>query len=383
MNKYKIALIGSGISSGGLVSMLSEFLNYHPGDRVDVALFCTKKFADQYKDINANIRIVITDSLYENKWTNLFGLRYKKEFVRIINDYSPDAVFFITGSSKFGLDKYRSYIVLNNQLFTDFSKVFKQQSLNVSITTFILGLKFRIRTRFISHIFFSSEFSKRESANILRTNKQSVIPFACNKSFIKQEVTDASISKNVETFKLLNIGSIIPYKNQETVIDALSILKEKGYNFYITFIGRTLSKKYKSVCLSKVMKYGLENQVSFIEWLEPSKVIECIDQCDIYINSSETDTCATSVEEGMARIKPVVASDTLFNKEMVRDGGLYYSLNSPESLARAIASYFENDNERFRLATKGYEIAKQWSLTDTARCYYNEIIKDLDEVNGE
>lgn len=379
MADYKIALIGSGNSSGGLVSMLNEFLSYHPGRAVEVTLFCSQSFITPYKNINPNIRIVLTDTLNENKWSSLFGLCYKRSFKKLIKNYEPNAVFFITGSSKFGLGNYRSYIVLNNQLYTNFRRVLKQQSLGVSITTFIYGLKFRLRSNYISYIFYSSEYSKEESQNILKSKKYAVVPFACNRIFYKDTIENDTRARQTKTVKLLNIGSIIPYKNQELVIDALKLIKERGYSFSITFIGRALSKKYLTTCQNKINKYGLSDQVSFIEWLEPNKVIEYIDKSDILINSSETDTCATSVEEGMARCIPVIASDTPFNREMVRDGGLYFSLGNASSLADVIAEYIDSEDLRNQLARRGYDLSRQWTLSDTAKRYYEIIIGELHE----
>lgn len=370
----KIALIGSGISSGGLVSMLSEFLRCHPGGDTEVTLFCSKDFLSHYTNINSSIKIETTDTLSESKWTLFFCNRYQREFVKLIEGYNPDSVFFITGTCKKGLEKYNSYIVLNNQLYTSFKRLFKQRSLKIALTTSIFALKFRRNLKFISHVFFSSEYSKKESMGVLHVKDCIVVPFACNSNFyLPEERVNYEINKVV---KLLNIGSIIPYKNQLVVIEALKLLRDNGYDFQMTFVGKPLSNGYNNTCRRKIAEYRLANNIKFIEWLNQAQIIEVIDNCDIFINSSETDTCATAVEEGMARCKPVIASDTLFNKEMVCDGGLFFSLDNPKSLCKSIIDYIENEGLRREKAQRGYTLSKSWTLQNTARGYYEKILSD-------
>ena len=375
----KIALIGSGVSSGGLVSMLSEFLSYHPGKGVEVSLFCSDEFQRQYPGIHPDIKVQLTDALTETKRSGLFSLSYRVAFIKHIDEYKPDVVFYITGSSKNGLERYKSYIVLNNQLYTDYCKIFKQRSLKVSLTTFVFALRFRHRARKISHIFFSSEYSYRESSEVLPINDYRVVSVACNSNFYGDKSINGRKIQN--TVELLNIGSIIPYKNQLVVIDALKVLKEKGVDFRMTFIGKKLSKGYYKDCITKIKMYGLDDRIEFIDWLPQKGIIEKIDTCDIFINSSDTDTCATAVEEGMARCKPVIASDTPFNREMVRDGGLYFTYDDPTMLADAIVKYINDDDFRNSTAIKGYKLSKKWTLKDTARAYYDKIISDVQNKN--
>lgn len=375
MEIKRIALIGSGISSGGLVSMLRDFLSYRPEGNYEITLFCSKEFAHHYPTLHPSIKVEITDHLRESRLSMIVSTKYKKAFIQQIDNYNPDAVFFISGSSKDGLDHYVTYIVLNNQLYTNIRRIFKQKSLKVILTTLIYAFKFRRRARHITHFFFSSEYSKKESESVLKIHDSKVVPFACNKSFYLE--TPIIKEKKGNLLYLLNIGSFIPYKNQLVVIEALKLLKEKNVRFKQIFIGRVLSSRYYEQCIRKIKAYGLSDNVEIIEWLEQEKVIEQIDACDIYINSSETDTCATSAEEGMARCKPVIASNTLFNKEMVRDGGLYFDLESPITLAEAIVAYANNDALKREKAIKGYEISKKWTLLNTSQSYYQYIIENL------
>ena len=374
MSVVKIALIGSGVSSGGLVSMLKDFLSFSPLN-ADVALFCSRQFSSQYAHINPAIKVVETEALIESKWAQLFKKNYSREFVRLVRDYQPDVVFYITGSSKDGLDDYNSYIVLNNQLYTSIPRLLKQKSLKVFLTTLVNAYSFRRRAKRISHIFFSSEYSREESLSVLHINDSIVVPFACNREFYLDKTPDVKLLG--KTLYLLNVGSIIPYKNQLAVVEGLRVLKERNVDFKMTFVGRPLSRSYYKKCKDKVNEYNLSDSIEFIDWLNPSQIREQIDSCDIYINSSETDTCATSVEEGMARCKPVIASETPFNKEMVRDGGLYFPLDQPTKLADEIIKYINDDDLRNNMAVRGYELSKKWTLKDTARAYYDKIIRDV------
>ncbi|WP_319504957.1 glycosyltransferase [Bacteroides graminisolvens] len=376
----KIALICGGVSSGGLYFLLSDIFCYAPDGDTEVTLFCSEEYIKPYKNINPKIKIQITEELAESKLSSLLVNRYSSAFINFIEDYNPSAVFFISGSCKKGLEKYNTYIVLHNQLYLSYSKIIKQLDLKVALCTMINAWHFNSNLKGLRHIIYSSKFSKEDAIKKHKGIDSTVIPLALNSKF-HENLPETKNDFENDIVHLLNIGSIIPYKNQLVLIEALNILRKKRIKFRATFVGRIISKPYYYLCLYKIKKYGLFDSINFIPWVEASDVPSLIDSCDIYINTSETDTCGTSIEEGMARCKPVIASNTLFNYEKISNCGLYYNLDSPEELASAILQYLNDENLRCNRALEGQKKTKQWTLFETAKAYYEYIINTTTNEN--
>lgn len=274
----KIALIGAGASSGGLVAVLRDILVYDPSDDIEICLFCVKGFLSHI-NISKKIKVVETQYAEETKLEGLVRKKYNKKFIELIKKYNPDAVFYITGTAKMGLEGYKSYIVLNNQLYADIPLILRQKNFKLELGLISKAIQFRRNVKWMDGIFFSSNFS-REHAKKIKTKKSQVISFACNSIFFS-EYKEKILDIDKRHVKLLCIGSIIPYKNQKCVLMALHELQNRGIYAYVTFVGKVLSKKYYKECEKIIEKYSLQKFVTFLKWIKFDAVPSIIDTCAI------------------------------------------------------------------------------------------------------
>ncbi len=371
----KIALMGIGISSGGLVSVLRDLLDYETDADINLLLFCSPGFTKKLPAISKKIEVVETEYAVESKVKAIFGNAYSLELIRLVDSYAPDAVFYIMGSYKKGLERYESYFVLNNQLYTDFPLLFKQQNLKLVGYMSILALKIRSASRKIDHFFFSSAFSQKEAEEKLKISDAKVVPFACNSIFFRDAmVKNAAIQR--DDFNMLCIGSIIPYKNQLSVIQAAHMLHDKGYGVKLKLVGGVISKRYYKKCCRYIQQNGMSDYVEHVCSVPFDEIPAAIDNCDIYVNSSETDTCGTAAEEGMARGAVVIANDVGFNREMVGDAGLYFSVRKPETLVEAVETVINDVSLQMALRDKAHVDSRKRTLKNTAGEYYEYIVQN-------
>lgn len=364
-----------GISSCGLVAVLRDLLNYKPPYNIDICLFCPPGYTKNIPFVNKDIKIIETEYAVESKISKVIGSSYSQGLIRLVESYDPNAVFYITGSYKKGLEKYESYFILNNQLYTDYSLLYKQQNIKLAVYMSIISIRFRHYIRNIDHVFFSSEFSKLKTEKVVPITDSKVVPFACNSIFYK----DAQIKSSYilrDNIRILCIGSIIPYKNQLSIIKAVNNLIEKGYGVDLRLIGSIISKKYYNACNEYIKDKRIEKNVNHICNLPLDKIPHEIDNCDIYVNASETDTCGTAVEEGMARGAVVIANDTGFNREMMGDSGLYFDVKKPDTLSDAIEKVINDADMQNILRNKAFVKARERTLKDTASDYYEYIRKN-------
>ena len=371
MKIRKIALIGCGPSSGGLVAVLSDVLSYSPPNNLIVKLFSPDQFIKENCHISDKIEYVdVSDG-------NAISKRKAEVLIKQkVKDFSPDAVFFVAGKYYKGMEEYKSFIILNNQLYVDFPKILQQKNLKLSISLLRAGYIFRKNLSHIDYLIYSSQYSYEIGNRVLKKNNCIVIPFACNSCFLAKN-DQINRRFNDKEIKLLLIGSVIPYKNQLNVIKGVEILLSNGYNVTLTIVGSVLSKRYYRECIKYIKINGLEKYIHFIKWIVFKDIPKFIEEFDIYINSSETDTCGTSVGEGMARGLPVVASDFGFNREMVGNCGLFYDVKNPSSFADAVKSYIIDPEMSEKKAKAGYDKIRERTLFTTAKEYYEFISSSL------
>ena len=86
-----------------------------------------------------------------------------------------------------------------------------------------------------------------------------VIPVGVNTSFFNDNGLDKN--KRNSKLKLLMIGSLIKRKNYNTTIKALKIVKQKGYNFELSIIGKG---KLEASINDTIKCYNLENEINLI-----------------------------------------------------------------------------------------------------------------------
>lgn len=116
---------------------------------------------------------------------------------------------------------------------------------------------------------------------------------------LEQRLTNIK-KRNIEG-RMLRIGTAaaidVPYKGQEYVIRALSKLKSQGKMFEYHLIGLGSNERLKKIAIEE----GVEDQVLFHGSLPHSKVIDFMDDIDIYVQPSKQEGLPRSLIEAMSR----------------------------------------------------------------------------------
>jgi len=147
-------------------------------------------------------------------------------------------------------------------------------------------------------------------------------------------------------FKLLSIGSLIPRKGVETIIDALGYLHSPR-NFKLVVVGDGLEL---SNLKGLVKKKGLDNIVEFVGQVPPGQVAEYLRDADAFILASYSEGRPNVVLESFAVGVPVIASDINGVQELVRDNET--GMRFPPGNARVLASKIEKLQQSIALQAK-------------------------------
>lgn len=164
---------------------------------------------------------------------------------------------------------------------------------------------------------------------------------------------------------LLNIGELIPRKNQETLIRAVAGMD----NVYLTIAGRgdlmePLTKLIDEMGVSRNVKLlGYRTDIS-----------DLCKSCDIFAFSSFHEGLPVSVMEAMASGLPVVCSRIRGNTDLIdENGGMLFNPNSVENCKRAVEILMDKNLKKFGIYNsdkiKEYEV-----------CNVMKVMKGLYEI---
>lgn len=168
-------------------------------------------------------------------------------------------------------------------------------------------------------------------------------------------------------------GRVTPWKGQDVFIQAISQLP----NTHSVIVGEAFfgQEIYLQQLEALVEKLNLQSRVTFTG--HSNQVPEWMAACDIIVHcSTAPEPFGLVIVEGMAALKPVIASDGGGAQEIIVNEvtGQLTPMKDADALAAAIKRYIENPDWATTLATNGYTRSKQLFSTQTMVDRFREIL---------
>lgn len=138
------------------------------------------------------------------------------------------------------------------------------------------------------------------------------------------------------------VGRYDPQKNHKGLIEALSIVFNKGYKFDLLLVGKGLNKHNSDLC-RLIQSYNLENNIYLLD--QRTDIPDIMNALDIHIlSSSYGEGFPNVIAEAMACGTPCIATDVGDSRVVVGRFGKIVNPDNTEGLANAIIEYIEKLN---------------------------------------
>lgn len=161
--------------------------------------------------------------------------------------------------------------------------------------------------------------------------------------------------------EIMIAASIWPSKNTLGFIDAVAVLKAKGYKFHISWYGlNAKNKEYCDQCQDKIILLGLEDCIELKE--KTKKIKECYQNADYFCLPSFYEGTPNVICEAIACGLPVVCSDVCDNSRYVAEGenGFLFNPKDTNSIVAAFERLFAlSDIEYNQYGHRSRELAEQ------------------------
>lgn len=160
------------------------------------------------------------------------------------------------------------------------------------------------------------------------------------------EKTDLS-----DKIKIISIGDLIPRKCFDLVINALSRVISVYPNITLEIIGAGPEKEYLEAL---IQEKKITDKVSLVGRKGRDYIVPALQNADLYVLSSSSETFGLVAGEALACGLPVLATDCGGPKDFIDVGnGLIIPVNDVERMADAILSMIKNRDSYDRKAIAG------------------------------
>ena len=139
------------------------------------------------------------------------------------------------------------------------------------------------------------------------------------------------------------------HKNHLIVLEALNILKKKGYNVKIISSGKQIDPSkpnYFNKIKKKIIKYQLQDQFLMLGLIPYEHVIMLMLGSISVLNPSLCEGRSTTVEECKALNIKMILSNIDIHKEQARNKAIFFNPNNKYSLVRKIYETFEKRQKK-------------------------------------
>lgn len=182
-----------------------------------------------------------------------------------------------------------------------------------------------------------------------------------NVGYVNKEQKRKEIGVSADDFVLLSVGELIPRKNHEVVIRALSVLKQLDKLNHIEYVicGRGA---YETDLKKLAEGLDVADHVHFLGYRNDiSEICNC---ADLFVFMSHQEGLPVALMEAMACGLPAVCSNIRGNTDLIEDGvtGLLAN-NTPEEVAQSISKMKSDTTLRNRVASAALQKIKQFDLS--------------------
>lgn len=182
-----------------------------------------------------------------------------------------------------------------------------------------------------------------------------------NAGYVNKEQKRKEIGVSADDFVLLSVGELIPRKNHEVVIRALSVLKQLDKLNHIEYVicGRG---SYEADLRKMAEGLDVADHVHFLGYRNDiSEICNC---ADLFVFMSHQEGLPVALMEAMACGLPAVCSNIRGNTDLIEDGvtGLLAN-NTPEEVAQSISKMKSDTALRNRVASAALQKIKQFDLS--------------------
>jgi glycosyltransferase involved in cell wall biosynthesis len=151
------------------------------------------------------------------------------------------------------------------------------------------------------------------------------------------------------------------YKYQWVVVEAISLLRKRGYNLTLTLVGGGKGPAQIKINNSIAFLDPSGVFVKQLDFLPKEELLTHLSLADLFVFASGCETFGITLLEGMSVGLPIACSHRSSLPETLQDGGVYFNPEDSESIAVAIEQIIQSPELRLAIAQRAKILSQQYS----------------------
>lgn len=271
--------------------------------------------------------------------------------VRDIRRYNPELVY-VTPNAK-GMGFYKDFIVV---------QLIKSMGCKVIAHYHNTGVSLR-QDRFLDNLLYRKFFKNIKVillADILYQDMSRYVSrknvYICPNGIPEIGLDPKIMAQDRPVLHLLFLSNLLEAKGVFVLLDALKILKEKGFSFICSYVGGETNDVDKDRFNQELLRRGLEDCVRYNGSKFGEAKLQEYANADIFVFPSLNEAFPLVLLEAMQFRLPVVASNVGGVADIVKDGetGFIVPPGNPLILSEKIAVLLKNSQLRGKMGKCGY-----------------------------
>jgi glycosyltransferase involved in cell wall biosynthesis len=166
--------------------------------------------------------------------------------------------------------------------------------------------------------------------------------------------------------QFLYVGRADPYKDIETIINAIGIVVKKGYEDIRLILAGSPDSRYNNT-KDLTEKLGISENIRWTGYISNEELVKLYQESVALLHPSLYEGFGLQIIEAMQSGTPVISSDGGSLKEICADAAIVLPTKSPELFAENIQKLIGSKELQKQLITKGINRAKDFSWNKTAQ----------------
>jgi glycosyltransferase involved in cell wall biosynthesis len=183
-------------------------------------------------------------------------------------------------------------------------------------------------------------------------NKIEVLKFAVVHPDLQlTPIEEVKMKYGIEGDYFISPNQFWQHKNQNAIIEATSILKNKGINLKIVFTGKEHDYRnpdYSTFLKQKVIDYKLQNEILFLGFIDRTDQLTLMKHAQAVIQPSLFEGWSTVVEDAKALNQTLIVSNIPVHKEQLEDKAYFFNPEDFNELASKIIEVIVNPKEKIK-----------------------------------
>lgn len=242
---------------------------------------------------------------------------------------------------------------------------------------------YALMNKYTERFIVNSEATYQKYARHLPANKIDLIYLSVQmKSMAASELPESlkNIFSDKSDLKCIMVGSLHARKRQEHAIEAVRILKDKGFKIELVMVG-SHENEYAHSMQNLVNEYHLDQSIQFIETVKnPFPVMK---QADVLLMCSRSEAFGRVTVEAMYTGIPVIGANSGGTSELIKPdfNGLLYN-STVEDLAEKMLYLVNHRDEIKKMGENAAEWSKKMFTEDKYRNKLSDILNKIKKSNS-